>query len=258
MRFKKYLTENGINMKYRHLRKFRHLYEQEIPFCYENLNEILNNLDPKRCKETNNYLLDCINKNVAGEDFSRVYIDPDSAEYLIKLLKQEGVHIEDKLYDEKPHSTGSYISWNVKIYNPSEELTQENVEAALDDINTIANVALMGRSGGHLVLLDTGSTGQGMFELANPDKPEQDFLRFFDLFHDYNESYLEDICDNYHSIYNMLKCELGDNILYDEFGSNDEWLSHAFGCPVVLDSDFIKMIKAVDNKVKRYMKLFTK
>ena len=231
----------------RHLR--RPLRENKIEFIYDNLNEILHNLDASKCREVVDEVLDTLNQTFNTDNFERSYISEDTADWFIKRIKSEKIGIEKKLYN-------GMISWDVKIPNPTSNFDEEVAEQAVDDLNDkLFNtggtvVELAGRSNGHLVV----SRGQDIFQINSffENKPVDAFLKIFDGFEIFNETYIEDIMDDYNNIYDMIENEICKSIRNDEYSASGT-LNVMLNFDVFdLSDDFIKDLKLIDKEVKKF------
>ena len=234
----------------RHLR--RPLRENKIEFIYDNLNEILHNLDASKCREVVDEVLDTLNQTFNTDNFERSYISEDTADWFIKRIKSEKIGIEKKLYD-------GMISWDVKIYNPTSDFDEDVAEQAMDDLNdklakTGTEVELAGRSNGHLVV----SRGHDIFQINSffAKKPVEMFTKMFDLiaFVYDNETFFEDLVGEYRDIYAMVESEIcsaiGDD--YEYYSSSGGILDVALSLPFELSDNFIKDLKFIDREVKKF------
>lgn len=232
----------------RHLR--RPLRENKIEFIYDNLNEILHNLDAKKCQAALDEIVYQLNVTFNTDNFDRTYIEPEVADmFIIKRIKSEKIGIEKKLYN-------GMISWDVKIPNPTSNFDEEVAEQAVDDLNDkLFNtggtvVELAGRSNGHLVV----SRGQDIFQINSffENKPVDAFLKIFDGFEIFNETYIEDIMDDYNNIYDMIENEICKSIRNDEYSASGT-LNVMLNFDVFdLSDDFIKDLKLIDKEVKKF------
>lgn len=234
----------------RHLR--RPLRESDIAFTYDNLDEILHNLDAKKCQAALDEIVYELNITFNADNFDRTYIEPEVADmYIIKRIRSEKIDIEKKLYE-------GLISWDVKIYNPSSDFDDTVAEQAVDDLNdklSGTTVDLAGRSNGHLVV----SRGQDIFQIHSffKNKPVDAFLRIFDAFETLNETYFEDIMDDYNNIYDMIENEICKSIRNDEYSATGT-LNVILGFDVFdLSDSFIKDLKLIDREVKKFLNRYS-
>lgn len=236
----------------RHLR--RPLRENKLEFTYDNLNEILHNLDAKKCQAALDEIVYQLNVTFNADNFDRTYIEPEVADmYIIKRIKSKKIDIEKKLYD-------GMISWDVKIPYPTSDFDEDVAEQAVDDLNdklakTGTEVELAGRSNGHLVV----SRGQDIFQIDSffENKPVDAFLKIFDDFEILNETYIEDIMDDYNNIYDMIENEICKSIRNDDYSATGT-LNVMLNFDVFdLSDDFIKDLKLIDKEVKNFLILYS-
>lgn len=231
----------------RHLR--RPLRENKLEFTYDNLNEILHNLDAKSVKQALDEIVYQLNVTFNADNFDRTYIEPEVADmYIIKRIKSKKIDIEKKLYD-------GMISWDVKIPYPTSDFDEDVAEQAVDDLNdklakTGTVVELAGRSNGHLVVTE----GHNIFKIHSffANKPVDAFLKIFDGFEILNETYIEDIMDDYNNIYDMIENEICKSIRNDDYSATGT-LNVMLNFDVFdLSDDFIKDLKLIDKEVKKF------
>lgn len=232
----------------RHLR--RSLRENKLEFTYDNLNEILHNLDAKKCQAALDEIVYQLNVTFNTDNFDRTYIEPEVADmFIIKRIKSEKIDIEKKLYD-------GMISWDVKIPYPTSDFDEDVAEQAVDDLNdklakTGTKVELAGRSNGHLVV----SRGQDIFQIDSffENKPVDAFLKIFDDFEILNETYIEDIMDDYNNIYDMIENEICKSIRNDDYSATGT-LNVMLNFDVFdLSDNFIKDLKLIDKEVNNFL-----
>ena len=226
--------------------RLKRLNENDMVFNADNLKWHLDHLDANKCKDVIDSILKDINDGIRNTDFSRLGIDNDIANYIIELIPED-IGIEKTLYE------GNYISWNVKLYD-ARNYDERFIEKSIDDINKYASVTLKGRNNGHLVL---NSIGCDMFKYYNGNAVDL-FRTFFDIVHSLNEDFIDDICDDYTSIYNLVEMEIYKYIDINQGTVRiDDFWSVVMQSPVVLSDEFTELLTNIDTDVNEVMEILS-